>query len=97
MYNICSLFIAAWKRARRREAQPKIPVYMYPYITRDPVLEHSSAAVTHTGNWAPGVPDCAPGRREPQRSGPSGFQTVPPKSYVGLGLVFGVLDSYFSS
>ena len=41
MYNICSLFIAAWKGARRREAQPKIPVYMYPYIITDPVLEHN--------------------------------------------------------
>ena len=69
-----------------------VGVYISLY-NQGPSSGAQSAVVTHTGDWALGVPDCAPGRRDPQRSGPSGFQTVPPKSYVGLGLVFGVLDS----
>ena len=56
-----------------------------------------SAAVTHTGDWAFGVPDCSPGRCDTQRPGTSGFQTVSLKSYVGSGPVFGVTESYSRS
>ena len=55
--------------------------------------EAKSAAVTHTGDWAFGVPDCSPGQCDPKRPGPSGFQTVSLKTYVGLGPVFGVMES----
>ena len=55
--------------------------------------EAQSAAVTHKGDWAYGVPDCSPGRCDLQRPGPSGFQTVSLKSCVGLEPVFGAMES----